>query len=99
MSDYDKVVVDIDTAKPIGHKHRWYHGHSATTWFAIVCCILVVLGFFLILWFVPYNYYWTDTNNHMYNIEQQMKAQSTHYSSQGLYSLGKALSTKTEYDL
>lgn len=96
MADYD-TIVDMDTGKPI-KTTRWY-GSNGAMWFGIVCCILVVLGFLLLLWFVPYNYYYTDTNQHIYQVEQQMKSQSTQYSSQGLYSLGRAMSSKTEYDL
>jgi hypothetical protein len=97
---YDDITVDIETGKPISSsERRWYGSGTGRYWFAAVCCIVVFFVLLLLLFFLPYNYYWNDTNNHMYQIEQQMKSQSTPYSSQGLYSLGRALSTKTEYDL
>lgn len=94
----DTTIKDIDTGKTIKTYRSWYPDYSAKTWAVIVCCIVIVIVFGLFIFFMPW-YYYNDNNYYIHQIEQQMKSQSTQFTSQGLYSLGRSLSSRTEYDL
>jgi hypothetical protein len=99
MSNYDPI--DIDTGKPIDHHHgghHWYHKHSGKFWWAFVCCVLVVLFLILLFWGLSYSYC-NETYYHVHELKNQINSQNKQFSSQGLYSIAGAISSKSEYNL